>query len=90
MKGGIDGKLPLTENQARILAPWWGCGYARLEAAPGENGGVLPGVVVAGPLNEGQEPSRTGPVSVAFLEEAQALEHLRHFDNHDHALDWDW
>ncbi len=86
MKPGNDRKQPLTECQARILAHWWGCEY---EDWGGEGREALHGVAINAPLNEGGLAPGPG-LSVGFLEEAWALERQRHFDNHGHALDWDW
>jgi hypothetical protein len=82
-------RQPLSESQARILAHWWGCGYERQDARRAEAGGASHRVAINAPLNEGCELPRPG-LAVAFLEEARALERQRHFDNHAHALDWDW
>jgi hypothetical protein len=79
------GKTPLTEQQARSLAHWWGGTYQTVSPIVGDNH-VRHGVIVSG--GECQPVPHAGAgVAVFSLEEAREMENRRGFQD---AASPDW
>ena len=74
-------QTPLTEQQARSLAHWWGGEYRELSSAAGETG-PRHGVLVNRP--QAEQDCR---FQIFFLEEAQEMENRRGFQE---AASPDW
>lgn len=81
-----SGKTPLTEQQARSLAYWWGGDYQQVFLA--ESGTTIRhGVAVRGPKSCRPPADKDVPVMVFFLEEAWDIENRRGFQD---ACSPDW
>lgn len=79
-------QTPLTEQQARSLALWWGGAYQCLRPdAPDRS--PRHGVVLARPSDCCPAAEDDSPIQVFSLEEAQALENRRGFQE---ACSPDW
>jgi hypothetical protein len=76
-----DPKTPLTEQQARSLAYWWGGSYHHTLPTTGDKH-VRHGVLVPCPSSEAEAPIR-----VFSLEEAREMEKRRGFQE---AASPDW
>lgn len=79
-------KTPLTEQQAKALAHWWGGEYQQL-ALGREDTIIRHGVVVLGKLNCRPQTEAAPPVWIASLEEARDMETRRGFQE---AASPDW
>jgi hypothetical protein len=81
------GKTPLTEQQARSLAYWWGGDYQQVFLA--ESGTTIRhGVVVRGSQNcRPRADAEAPPIMVFSLEEARDMENQRGFQE---AASPDW
>lgn len=77
-------KTPLTEQQARSLAHWWGGEYQEISAAAGGN---VPRHGVALTSNKSCPAQTDAPTWVFSLEEARDLENRRGFQD---AASPDW
>jgi hypothetical protein len=79
-------KTPLTEQQARTLAYWWGGQYQRISLAEGENVNRH-GVVVTGKKSCRPQGDAVAPIQIFSLEEAVEMENRRGFQE---ACSPDW
>jgi len=79
-------KTPLTEQQARTLAYWWGGQYQRISLAEGENV-TRHGVVVTGKKSCRPQADAYPLIQVFSLEEAGEMEKRRGFQE---ACSPDW
>ena len=82
----LSQKTPLTEQQARSLAYWWGGEYQQISLAEGEKG-IGHGVVVTGKKSCRPQAGADAPIRVFFLEEAREMEKRRGFQE---AASPDW
>ncbi len=74
----LSGKTPLTEQQARSLAYWWGGAYQQISPTEGENA-IRHGVVVTGKKSCRPQADADAPIRVFSLEEAREMENRRGF-----------
>lgn len=81
-----EGTTPLTEQQARSLAHWWGGEYREIPA-DGAGQGRRHGVLVTGTKSCRPRRDETAPVLVFSLEEAREMENRRDFQE---ACNPDW
>jgi hypothetical protein len=79
-------QTPLTEQQARSLAHWWGGAYQHLLPVAGDNRSRH-GVVVSRPQGCRPGPDLQAPIRVFSREEAQEMENRRGFQE---AASPDW
>lgn len=77
---------PLTEQQARSLAHWWGGEYQRVSLAEKDNA-IRHGVVVTGTKSCRPQADADDAIQVFSLEEAIAMENRRGFQD---AASPDW
>ncbi len=78
-------KTPLTEQQARALAHWWGGRY-EMTIDAGEVATVCHGVLLTGRPGQRHQDA-AGPTRILSLEEAQEMENRRGFQE---ACSPDW
>jgi hypothetical protein len=79
-------KTPLTEQQARSLAHWWGGDYQQIFL--GERGTMIRhGVVVTGTKSCRPRADADDPIQIFSLEEAREMENRRGFQD---AASPDW
>jgi hypothetical protein len=79
-------QTPLTEQQARTLAHWWGGEYQHLLPAAGENL-TRHGVMVTGNQSCRHQPDVESQIWVFSLEEAGEMKNRRGFQD---AASPDW
>lgn len=79
-----QGMTPLTEQQAKALADWWGGDYQAMREVSGEDTAVVHGVVMPG---EKFCPGKAHRLAIFSLEKATALENRRSSINPG-APDW--
>jgi hypothetical protein len=79
-------KTPLTEQQARTLAYWWGGEYQQISLAKGDKA-IRHGVVVTGKKSCRPQADAGPLIQVFSLEEAGEMENRRGFQE---ACSPDW
>lgn len=82
----IENKTPLTEQQARALAHWWGGQYEQI-FRPEMAATVCHGVVLPAPETTPNQDHSAGLTRIYSLEEAREMENRRGFQE---ACSPDW